>query len=176
MGTVNVDQNQIQANIDAIAREYDVFPVTPGQETAGQETGHQAQAEPQETMPQNNPDMPTVEILVMFFSQIFNIAFPGWEVSPENILKLAEAWAPVADKYLPGGAWGFVEKFRVELTAIAVTYMVVKEYSGKPRTLEPDREEPGESQEEKAPETVSAKKSGELDAWQKEAEKNGQKH
>lgn len=63
------------------------------------------------------PDIPTKDALSLFLSPLCEVIFPAWNVQPAEIALLADAYAPVIDKYFPDG-------FGIEVQALVATAIV----------------------------------------------------
>ena len=72
----------------------------------------------------------TVDVLAPLVGAAFRIVAPAWNVTDAEARELASAWAPVLDKYFPGGLL-----LSVEFNAVIVTLALVGPKWGKPRTL-----------------------------------------
>lgn len=77
------------------------------------------------------PQVETAQILGALLQPLFAIAAPGWGMQPNECQALADAWAPVVDKYFPDLQLG------VELNAALVTLAVLG-----PRLRTPARPKP----------------------------------
>lgn len=81
---------------------------------AGQATGVTApQAEPK--------GPPTSALLEGVLNPVFLIFAPNWEVKPQEIKLLAEAYGALVDKYFPDG----LGDFGPEIAAVTMTGMIV---------------------------------------------------
>lgn len=90
------------------------------------------------------PDLPTKDVVAMALAPMFAILAPGWGVTQEEVGTLAEAYAPVIDKYFPDMAMG------PELTAVLATALVLGPRIGRPRKIEPPAEEQERAQQQAA--------------------------
>ena len=72
------------------------------------------------------PDLPTADALRFFLAPLFALLAPAWEVTAGEVDALADAYAPVVDKYWPGGVG-------VEGGALLVTAAVLAPRLGRPR-------------------------------------------
>lgn len=97
----------------------------------------------QEQEPEKEPDIPTADVLKMVLTPIADIFCPAWNLKGAEIEQLAEAYAPVLDKYMPGGM-----SFGVELNAVLVTALIIGPRMKTPRKPEQDQE-PKNSETEK---------------------------
>ena len=106
------------AEFDALARE------------AGPDTGPGESPAPAES------DLPTKAAVAFFLGPLFMVMAPNWNVEPAEVEALADVYAPVIDKYLPGG-------MGVEGAALLVTVAVLGPRLMIPRKA-PAREAPAD--------------------------------
>lgn len=93
------------------------------------------------------PEMPTSEVLNLALTPIVAILAPNWQIKPEEIQMLSEAYGALLDKYMPGVAMG------VEVTAILCTAMVVAPRIGTPlKVVEAEGGDDGDQPESRPPE------------------------
>ena len=85
------------------------------------------------------PQISTAEIIKPVLQLGFGIAAPAWKMSDAEIDALANAYGPLLDKYFPDG---ILNRFGVEITAIAVTVAVIGPRVNQPRKVEPEKTEP----------------------------------
>lgn len=76
------------------------------------------------------PPLSTADVLGPLIGAGFRIVAPAWGVSEAEARDLAGAWAPVLDKYFPGGI-----ALSVEFNAAIVTLALIGPRWGKPRQL-----------------------------------------
>lgn len=76
------------------------------------------------------PELPFDQAIAMILGAGFDILAPNWRVSEKEVKLLADAYAPLAEKYLPDPG-----NFGVEVSAILVTAMVLGPRLRTPRTL-----------------------------------------
>lgn len=89
----------------------------------------------------NTPSIDTKDQLSMLMGPMFGVLFPAWNLQPEEIDGLAEAYAKVADKWFPGGL-----NLGVELEALMITAMIFGPRLKMPRKApkkQPDSSEGG---------------------------------
>lgn len=81
--------------------------------------------------PENaQPEIPFDAAIAMILGAGFDILAPNWKVTPQEVKLLADAYAPLAEKYLPDSS-----NFGVEVSAVLVTAMVLGPRLRTPRTL-----------------------------------------
>jgi len=80
------------------------------------------------------PDLPTRDAVALFLGPLFQLLAPAWAIQPAEVDALADAYAPVIDKYFPGG-------MGVEGGALLVTAAVLAPRLGTPRKL-PEKSDP----------------------------------
>lgn len=81
----------------------------------------------------------TTGVLVVLMTPAFAVLAPNWEITEEEVVKLAQTYAVVIEKYMPGG----FGKYGPELAAAFVTVGIFSARVGKPRVLpkkKPDSE------------------------------------
>ncbi len=76
------------------------------------------------------PEISTAELLALPMQVAFSIAAPNWNITGTECQNMAEAWAPVIDKYMPGG----LNRFGPEMAAAMVTLAILapRVLAGKP--------------------------------------------
>jgi hypothetical protein len=98
----------------------------PALEPAGPDLGAEFDALATEAGPDAGPgeypapvesDLPTKQAVAFFLSPLFAVVFPNWRIGADEVDALADVYAPVIDKYLPGG-------MGVEGAALLVTVAV----------------------------------------------------
>ncbi len=70
----------------------------------------------------------------------FVVLAPNWNVGPEEVEQLTEAYTSLLAKYCPDG----LGEYGVEISAVMMTFAVVAPRIGTPRKAEPKKEERGQ--------------------------------
>lgn len=83
---------------------------------------------------EDQPDLPTKDIVLMAVSPLIDILAPAWGVTDQEKEMLAGAYAPVIDKYFPDVGMS------VEFSAIAVTAIIFAPRLSMPRKIEQPEE------------------------------------
>jgi hypothetical protein len=73
------------------------------------------------------PNIPTADLLVPAIAAVCALFCPAWALGPDEHKMLADAWAPVVDKWFPDLALG------PEIAAVLVTCTVLGPKIGTPR-------------------------------------------
>lgn len=100
----------------------------------------QAQQESQQTVP-------TDDLLVPILKSTFSVACPNWKVTDEQFNMLAQAYAPVIDKY------DLFKYIGVEVNALIMTVIIFQPFAGTPRRLPKNQQQPqaNQAQQQQAP-------------------------
>lgn len=69
---------------------------------------------------QQEPEVPTAEVLQAVIHPAFVLLAPNWNVQPEESAALAEAYAPVIDKYFPDAGSGMGPELMAVTVSLAV--------------------------------------------------------
>jgi len=67
----------------------------------------------------------------------FIVLAPNWQVAPEEVEQLTEAYTALLSKYCPDG----LGEYGVEISAVMMTFAVVAPRIGTPRTAPPPKQE-----------------------------------
>lgn len=77
----------------------------------------------------------------------FIVLAPNWQVAPEEVEKLTEAYTALLNKYCPDG----LGEYGVEISAVMMTFAIVAPRLGTPRTAP----KPKEEEREQVPDVLS---------------------
>lgn len=134
---------QAQTDIEQPAENADELAAL-NAEAIESEPGIDEAGEPVEAEPEEQPSISNQQAIQMLLAPAFGALAPRWQVQPEEIAQLAQAYGDLADKYLPDGI-----HVGVELNAALVTLIVLGPRMGTPRT---------EAEAKKAEQKKAAKK------------------
>lgn len=152
VNTVGITERDIEAGWQVIASEYQIDPNWSAANDAGlyqDKPGDAKQSVPQTT----EPEIPTKKLLLPILAQASLVACPNWQLTDDEIQGLADGLAPVIDKYLPGGWPALLDRWKEEITAITVVYLIAESRRGVPLRAveEPTQESAEDSQAAQQP-------------------------
>lgn len=118
------------------------------------EASAEAQADEQAAAPEgetgdNLPDMPTADLLRPIIDLGCGVMVPAWNISAHERQALAEAYAALADKYLPDTGLG---PYAVEINALLLTAAIVVPRLDQPKHHESEPETPETPKPKQEPE------------------------
>lgn len=99
------------------------------------------------------PSIPTEKFLAPALGKVCDAAAPNWKFTDKEIEELAGVYAPLIDKYVPGGWPAFLAKWEKEIMAVYTTYAIFSLRSGVPLRVKEGESEEKPDQEEAATET-----------------------
>lgn len=103
------------------------------------------QAEIEQAEREQEMQIPSGQLVEMAISPLFGMLAPNWEVQPDEISALGEAYGALLDKYFPDGV---ATRYSVEFTALLCTATVFGSRIGTPRKKpKPKKKQEGEADE-----------------------------
>lgn len=90
------------------------------------------------------PELPLDAAISLLLGAGFEILAPNWKVTGVEVKQLSEAYAALAEKYIPEGSFG------VEISALLVTAMVIGPRIRTPRVIQASNDAPGQDNNQDA--------------------------
>ncbi len=117
MNQVDVSREKVLQGFGAIAADNDI--------DINQFLDEQEKITVEQAEPDIDVEMPsTTEILQHFGRDIADDFAPALALQDDEIERLAKAYGPLIDKYFPGGWLAFLDRFKLEISAVATTYVI----------------------------------------------------
>lgn len=124
---VDTSKETIDMEFDAAEREIGTVEDVAAAESVEQEKMEEAANAAQEAQRQAEVEMATGMISASL--QFCIGGFTGVSVDEEHYKKAGEAYAVLIIKYYPGGIFAFLDRFKEEITAASMTFVLVREVS-----------------------------------------------
>lgn len=143
MNSIHTDPSQINDfNRIASANGFERIEIT--KEARKLDTDNRFDEAEQEQQ-ESQQTVPTDTLLTPILKTTFGVACPNWKITDEQFALLAQAYAPVVDKY------DLFKYISVEVNALIMTVIIFQPFAGTPKRLPKDQQQPQTTQAPQQP-------------------------